>query len=138
MTTKKQNHLKFRAKLIKPINNSNSNFRIGDWIYWTMFDNFNYYKSIDKNTIGQSTCFLDKNNKEIYENDLLEYKDIHNSDIRIVSIKWNYKVGAFYTSRGDKLCDLIHTQTVYAKNNNFKECHPKIIGNIYDDPKLLI
>ena len=75
---------------------------------------------VDPNTVGQFTGLLDKNGKEIYENDIVK---CNGSD-------WLYKVvfsnTAFKLNRPDGYFFTIERDDVF-----------EVIGNIHDNPELL-
>ena len=84
---------------------------------------------VDPDTIGQFTGLYDKNDKEIYEGDILLYR----GDIKI-EVKYHH--GGFgYT--------YIDTDFLFGGNNNFhfhrndKDDDFEVIGNIHDNKELL-
>lgn len=60
--------IKFRAKLIK----DTANQKKGKWFYWNIMDDFSDHSIIDQKTIEQFSGQLDKNNKEIYQENIVE------------------------------------------------------------------
>jgi len=69
------------------------------------------------------------------EGDILKYRCIHSIEVKYVSISVDN--GTFYTSKADRLVDLIHTQTIYADNHNFKSDMPKNVGDVFQNKDLL-
>ena len=106
----------------------------GDWFYGNLYD---YDKdgrthicglergclNIDPNTVGQFTGLLDKNGKEIYEDDIVEFVNVNLPDCVIV-----YDNGSFmYRELGEDISleELRLQFTV------------EVIGNIHDNPELM-
>lgn len=85
---------------------------------------------VDLASVGQFTGLYDKNNKEIYENDIIELteKMIDGNGKKIYVGKVLYEKGCFHF-RMDKI-NLIILGYVDKKQI-------KIIGNIHDNPELL-
>lgn len=131
--------IKFRGKDIET----------GEWIYGHFFQRLGHYPAIveprprdgkvmyyeiavEDNTVGQSTGLLDKNGKEIYEGDILEYTKYDWTRILLVE----YKFGAF----GYTYLDEFHA---LSGNPNFsfgtfgEDADFEIVGNIHDNPELL-
>lgn len=91
---------------------------------------------IDENTLGQCTGKKDKNTKLIYEGDIIKTSPsgYFDKDSDIFYVK--YTTGGFYLARpyknmdGDWECD----DTISCYDEKLYE----VIGNIYDDFKLLV
>lgn len=80
--------------------------------------------SIEENNhldIQQFTGLYDKNNKELYEGDIVKYKN------NIAKVSWN-KLAAGFWFEGDTN---LEKETIPA-------CSVEIIGNIYENPELLV
>jgi uncharacterized phage protein (TIGR01671 family) len=81
----------------------------------------------------QYTGLDDKNGKEIYEGDVIQFKDgivINGSNIHRSKVEWLDELSGFY----------IHADNVGYYQVNPSQCamyHYEIIGNIYDNPELL-
>jgi uncharacterized phage protein (TIGR01671 family) len=93
---------------------------------------------VNPDTIGQYTGTKDKNDVEIYENDIIEfsYKDTN----YIVKIFWDkndltYKIE--YLSKSN--LNFCNFATLYKsqKKSALEKSKIKVIGNIYDNPELL-
>lgn len=128
----------------------------GEWIYGSLVvetypDFCNYfirtkgeedwtsrYKDVpvDKNTLGQFTGLYDKNNKEIYEGDIL--KDEYG---RIMKVVYKENWGKFQFEllkiTGEKWTNNFRFADLTDWFDSSLSETPEIIGNIYDNPELL-
>ena len=76
---------------------------------------------VDLNTVGQYTGLLDKNNKKIFEGDILKLDNSLDTNVRKFEVKFAY--GQFYIG--------INKPVAYVRDG----C--EVIGNINDNPELL-
>lgn len=85
---------------------------------------------VDKETICQYTGLKDKNGKEIYEGDLIRSFD-SNDDAILHYIVWEEaRFVALYKGR-------YFRSKCYLNQDWLDEFDKEVIGNIYDDPKLV-
>lgn len=126
--------IKFRGKSLVDM----GNIQKGDWVYggisydanrvWIDMIDMPYYGQIlvDKETAGQFTGLHDKNGKEIYEGDIVKYRDSTGQHIeKVIFDKGCFYAGVHYGSSTRVAPKLINTRIT------------EIIGNIYDNPELL-
>lgn len=84
-------------------------------------------RSIEGAKLMQSTGLLDKNGKEIFEGDILDYNG------RKVIVKWHGSYAGFIYEFVDELKNrTAEWQPLYLSYYKFE-----IIGNIYENPELL-
>ena len=152
--------IKFRGKRIDN----------GKWIYGSLIieedpiaDALKYFikpfnflrgKLVAPETVGQYTGRKDKNNKEIYEGDIVKLDFIKPEDqIRpaIGIVKWEKEYTAFVVEEmqsgkygdGKYVCDFYFYNCPFIpecegyKNPSFYWEELEVIGNIYDNPELL-
>ena len=86
------------------------------------FIKLNYIEVIPK-TVGQFTGLKDKNDKEIYEGDVMQ--------VIKEQYKW-FKRGNIFEARWSKVMAGFDP----FRNHTYMENHCEIIGNIYDNPEL--
>lgn len=86
----------------------------------------------EESKIMQSTGLTDKNGKEIFEGDILEW-DFSDQELpdakEYLTVEWNYFEACFYGVMGDEQEPLAGTLE--------QTTQPEIIGNIYENPELL-
>jgi hypothetical protein len=80
----------------------------------------------------QFTGLKDKNGKEIYEGDLIEYRS-HPAKMQICKVVWDETSARFMAYRLDEGQDGRDKQWW----SFFSASHLKVIGNIYENPELI-
>lgn len=103
------------------------------------------YEVVDPSTIGQFTGLLDKNDKEIYEDDII-YWEIDNGvgiESYVAIVRWSENI--IERRWNNQYTYLVEYATDYCRGSYDYLCTPasynaslEIIGNIYDNPELLI
>lgn len=113
----------------------------GKWVYGNyaftdnngkrhfIFQNKAFEFEVVPETVGQYTGLTDKNGKKIFEADILRVAYHPEQD---VIIEWSD--GRFGFRRANKPKDYVYSNTRYMQNAVGRL---KIVGNIYDSPKLL-
>lgn len=109
----------------------------GEWIYGSFVEDTDLnaccirdkslvYELVDRETVGQYTGLTDKNGKKIFEGDIVKvttgiegYKSTYHSAIQ--EVKYNAESGI----------------AVFLPFDNSDMVEVEIIGNLYDNPKLL-
>ena len=123
--------IKFRGKSLVDI----GNIKKGDWVYGgisydtdRVWIDMPYYGQIlvDKDTVGQYTGLHDKNGKEIYEGEIVKYRDSRGQHIeKVIFDKGCFYAGMHWGSSTRVAPKLINTRIT------------EVIGNIYDNLELL-
>ena len=123
-------NIKFRGKSKKTV----------EWLYGDLIRNVegafaivppyeismnNYYRNyvVDKETIGQYTGLKDKYGREIYEGDILYYRDAK------IKTPVTYRNGGFYFSH--------YGGTTFSAIADHEINKYTVVGNIYDNKELL-
>ena len=126
----KAENIKFRGKSKKTV----------EWLYGDLIRNVegafaivppyeismnNYYRNyvVDKETIGQYTGLKDKYGREIYEGDILYYRDAK------IKSPVTYRNGGFYFSH--------YGGTTFSAIADHEINKYTVVGNIYDNKELL-
>lgn len=89
--------------------------------------------AVDGSTVGQFTGLLDKNDKEIYEGDIV---NIHDSHETCGVIEYRNRTAAFVLCR-DKVKNRHKGDGIDYQLYAGRQKRYEIIGNIYDNPELL-
>lgn len=94
----------------------------GDW----NMENHIQLADVKPETVGQYTGLHDKNGKEIYEGDIIKYRDSRGQHIeKVIFDKGCFYAGMHWGSSTRVAPKLINTRIT------------EVIGNIYDNPELL-
>lgn len=122
--------IKFRAKIVMDVEplalkkgdwvegHYYEDLQEGEWCSWIQECNDILHYKVDKSTLGQFTGMLDKNGKEIWENDIVNW---YCAKLRVEFID-----GCFCMHEDDTLHDL------------FSELDEiSVVGNVFDNPELL-
>lgn len=135
-----QREVKFRGKRVDN----------GEWVYGSLLISEPQEKSLEPlhyficpldkgyhrvipETIGQYTGLHDKNGKEVYEGDIIQFNDgivINKSNTHKSAVKWVDELGGFY----------IHADCIGYYQVNPSQCkmyHFEVIGNVFEDPELI-
>ena len=103
-------------------------------------------RGVEPETVGQFTGFTDKNNKRIFEGDILEFDDVgeegyeykegfdYKNRAAVVFSKGRFELGNFMSTNSAVADDMVcfcHEDFVSVFEEN------EVIGNIYDNPELL-
>ena len=127
---------KFRAKIKNP--------HVDEWVYGYLVSecyinekNKLGYTPVRKETVGQYTGLHDKNGKEIYEGDIIEFSYdmfIGNFDTFVAKGKIVFEEGAFYVEvfENERTTE-DEAYLLYSINLDTIE----VIGNIYENEELL-
>ena len=86
----------------------------------------------DKTIVMQSTGLKDKNDKEIYEGDVVKFPEF-NGDIYITPVVWDKSCACFGLSFSGKYpISFDYLEEFYTELKDIE-----VIGNIYENPELL-
>lgn len=116
--------IKFRGKSTK----------YNGWLFWTIFDNPPI--GLIPESIGEFTDLKDKNGKEIFEGDIVKYikHDGYLINDFIAEIFWKdvqWSIG----NANNKMYDIDLAEIDELEDDLLN--HLEVIGNIYENPKLL-
>lgn len=92
---------------------------------------------INPNTVGQYTGLKDKNDKEIYEGDIIKEFDSDGDPWSLSAVEWGEHLGVGWCLKGIKsFCE--YDKRVYDVDlESSVVCKSEIVGNIYDNPELI-
>lgn len=135
--------IKFRAKIVMDIEplamkkgywvegHYYEDLQDGEWCSWIQECNDIIHYKVDKNTLGQFTGLLDKNEKEIYEGDIIRSYDSENNPI-IHSISWDNKKACYVAT-------MLQYPLLGGSIDKgwIDEFEKEVIGNVFDNPELL-
>ena len=125
--------IKFRAKIvedIEPLAMKKGNWveghyyedlYQGEWCSWIQECNDIIHYKVDKNTLGQFTGLLDKNGKEIWEHDIVDWDGV------MLVVK--FIDGSF--------CMQENYEDATLHDLFFERDEINVIGNVFDNPELL-
>lgn len=124
---------------------SYGNTKEGDWLYGMTISRHcyndeeitSYYigggnKTIHAKTLGQYTGLTDKNDKKIFEGDILA-DNPDGSITNVFEIFWDEELAGFMLDDGLNL----YCTNEWLKRNESNQILLEVIGNIYDNPELL-
>ncbi len=132
----------FRGKAIDGINggceHNNTNYKNGEWVYGLVYgvdevlgtmnmvdENDVGGIDVDPNTIGQYTNLKDRNGKEIFEGDIVNYSGTNHL------VVFEHRNGAAYF--GIAISEI----ETWGFSNSVPADKMEVLGNIYDNPELL-
>jgi uncharacterized phage protein (TIGR01671 family) len=138
-----EREIKFRAKQCVITQHFPIRYGLTDWIYgwlhcyfdgsfFTYISNINDEKmetetySVESSTVSQFINFKDKNDKEIYEGDIVASEGIN------FLVKWDKMECSFILY--NKLCSFKTNDFNFV---DFKFKQVEVIGNVFDNPDLL-
>ena len=110
--------------------------RTEDWLSPEINELIKHCQEEENYILMQYTGLKDKNGKEIYEGDILDFQNANMKKPTLLGyVKYHveracYTVGVYFDAYGLPLCDECDNGICDAKNL-------KVIGNIYENPELL-
>lgn len=123
--------IKFRGKLVNSKEWAEGNLCIrvdGTYIITPDETILGKYGKVNKETVGQYTGLHDKNGKEIYEGDIIEWTTLSGKKYRF-SVEYSNKYAQYVS---------VNTKDVsmeYEPLGDYENI--EVIGNMYDNPELL-
>ena len=99
------------------------------------------WNELENITLIQFTGLHDKNGKEIYEGDLMRYykPNSYAKGEDILEVRWHEQEGAFkYWCLRMKDWECAFQKKLYNVGNNKSGAWCEVIGNIYENPELII
>lgn len=98
----------------------------GKTAYIAPFGELFHLEEVNPGTVGEFTGMLDKNGKEIYENDIVRYYDDVTDELVVRPVEYLNDYCAFCGVHPQRDPDGLFAQWQY-----------EVIGNIHDNPELL-
>lgn len=131
--------MKANMKFRMPLYDKDGKFK--EWFYWGFLNEFDgefktplsNYREVEQ---YQFTSKLDKNNREIYEGDVLEYLESEAPDYRE---EWDYEKQGHVPQRAIMRFDETYFGYRLNVQSRFKITLEmvKVIGNIFENPELV-
>jgi uncharacterized phage protein (TIGR01671 family) len=111
----------------------------GHTVFWFPCENYPniFYQNCEKYPLRQFTGFKDKNDKEIYEGDIVEWLDFNNWRVAIVEINPDIQFRIIHSPVRPPSIEEGYIFEYGRFSYSDTEHHLTIIGNIYENPELL-
>ncbi len=125
-------------------------FDDGEWVYgfysntkgengrFHYIQDENSFVKVDPSTVGQYTGVVDKNGKQVFEDDIIGYTDTDTGKRKIFGVvKW-YHEGNFYINT-DTYCNYTSDNDCANVGHMMNRTAIKlyVLGNIHDNPELI-